>query len=131
MQQGDSNSGQLLDMNDHRVDAAAVDSTSEAAAADSDAQAVSADDSSSSAESVHLLGLKEDVKQIAHKAPDGVTDLKNSMSNKFHGFESSHVDSDTAAVAGAHVAAVTSSRAVGGKSPPPSASFSSPSSFLL
>ena len=116
MQQGDGTTvEQLLDKNEHPADSAAVDSTPEAAAEDS--IALSAGDSSSSPEPAQVLGFKDDVRKAAQSAADGAAHLKDSIANKIRGSESSHDDSDTAAVAKAHTTAVTSSDAVGGNLP--------------
>ena len=117
MQHGDSVTvEQLLGKNDHPADGAAVDSTPEAAADDSNA--LSADDSRSSQEPAQVLGFKDNVKKAAQNVADSAAHLKDSAANKFRGLDSSHIDSDTAAVAEAHTTAVTSSDAVGGGSPP-------------
>lgn len=120
MQQGDSATAELS----YPTDSADIDSTPEAAEADSDA--MSADDSTSSSESAHLLGFKENVKNAAKKAADSTSDFKGSVAKKFRGFESSHVDS--ADVAEAHTSAVTSDP-VGGKVLLPLSAESLPMSF--
>lgn len=136
VQQADNNNQQLLDTYGQHVAAAAVDSTAASAsavsrspAADAQARAINppvmaADDNSSSSDGAHLFGLKSDVAEMAHKAADGITDLKNSIADKFHSSKSPPIGSGTAAVAGhsqlfsagAQPAAVTSTDATGGTS---------------